>query len=125
MNREMAKVLGARLTKAAEEISREFGLSVKYRGGKFDGTHFAAKVEFHILTENGSLSKDQNDFRLTAKSYNLAPDDFGRMFKLTNGSRYQIAGVSCRSYKYPIIGTDSYGKRFKFRAEDVKAGLIA
>ncbi len=112
IDRATAKLLGAEIQQALEAVAEKHGLTVSVRGGKYDDTMYAPKVEFK--TE----SADEDQFNLYASWYGLE-GKYGEVFN-SHGRVFKIEAIAPRSPKRPIIceevGTD---KRFKFEAEAV------
>ncbi len=112
IDRTTAKLLGAEIQEALEAVAAKHGLIVSVRGGKYDDTMYAPKVEFK------TANADEEDFNRYANWYGLE-GQFGETFT-QNGRSFKITGIAPRSPKRPIICDElDSGKRFKFAAEAV------
>ena len=63
------------------------------------------------------MDGDRVEFALHAHLFGLTEDDFGKGFMSPRGDRFTLVGLKPRNRKYPVIGKDSSGRRFKFPAD--------
>ena len=112
-DRATVQVLREEITAAISEVCQRHGLEVQSEGGKFDpGTYrcsFAIRVPGEHV-EDG----DRAEFTLHAHLFGLTEDDFGRAFRSPRGDKFTLVGLKPRNRKYPVIGKDAAGRRFKF-----------
>jgi len=123
IDRNVARLLGEELEKAAQEIAKRYGLQVKGAGGSYMAGSFTAKTEFAVIGENGiAETKDVEAFRLLASSFGLAAEDLGRTF-VKDGKKHTICGLRPKADRFPILARREDGKTFKFPAATVKVML--
>ena len=112
-DRTTVQVLREEITAAISEVCQRHGLEVQPEGGKFDpGTYrcsFAIRVPGEHV-EDG----DRAEFALHAHLFGLVEDDFGKAFRSPRGDRFTLVGLKPRNRKFPVIGRDGAGRRFKF-----------
>jgi hypothetical protein len=115
-DRATVQTLGEEITAAITAVCERHGLEVRPDGGKFDpGTYrcsFAIRVPGEQV-EDG----DRAEFGLHAHLFGLVEDDFGKTFWSSRGERFTLVGLKLRNRKYPVIGKDATGRRFKFPAD--------
>ncbi|MHC4715122.1 MAG: hypothetical protein ACYTAN_17935 [Planctomycetota bacterium] len=128
MDREKAKAISDKIAVALAPMAQEEGLTLRVLGGKFGASYVNIKVE--VSEANGAAppgaptGKDAETFLKWAPEYGLSPDDLGRPFVSHTGTLYRIVGLRLKATKYPIIARHvENGRRYKFRASEVKAGL--
>lgn len=121
MNRQKVKQLRNEMDKVLAELGEKHGLGIKVGNISFDDRGFTAKVEA-IEADNpqDQESIDRARFERDVKAvYGLEKDDFHREFNY-NGTTFKIVGVKPRSTKYPVIGENANGTRYKFILRAVK-----
>ena len=75
-----------------------------------------AELAFSLrLVPGGSGERDpgRREFELLAPRFGLAAGDFRRLFR-SGGERYQLVALKPANRKYPVIGLDARGRRYKF-----------
>jgi hypothetical protein len=117
IDRSKAKQIGREVEQALQEVAERHGLTVDYRGGTYDPNTYKPRITLK------SANADESEFKMYASRYGLERSDFGREF-VSKGRLFRITGVSPRSPKRPILCEEvDTGRRFKFTAAGVKAGL--
>lgn len=115
-----AKQIGEATTAALQEVAERFGLTVQFKGGRYDPTvgTYKPKIEFHAA---GSARKS---FEEKAWQVGLKPDDFEKTFA-SRGEFFQIVGINTRAHRFPIIASKvgQPDRRFKFPEETVRTAL--
>jgi len=111
-DREGVRELTRRITTAIEAICGEAGMSVEMEAGHFDPT--TLRCTFTIRTEEVDVEAEERAaFARDCALFLLSADAYGKGFEW-NGERFTLCGLKPRSPKYPIIGRDATGRRFKF-----------
>jgi hypothetical protein len=106
-----------------EKLGEQLGLDVSLGNGRFNEEAFSMKLEFTAPDKDGNRqSRNEQEFKMYAKSFGLEPDDFGKTFVDRNHS-FVITGIKPRSYKFPILVTRDDGKKYKYPVDDVIRGL--
>ena len=101
-------------------------MGIKFHAGNcsFGANDFTFKLEGRLPGTDGVfVPKEHQDFKVGAWTLGLEPEDLGRKFEF-QGKVFTIDGLKPRSTKYPILGKNAKGKRYKFRPQDVKRGLL-
>ena len=126
IDRATAKAIAERAEQALQNVADELGLTLTYKGGKFDPTTgtFAPKFEFSV--ETAGESKFAQQVRLLSSNYPnewLTASDFGATFT-AQGKQFKIFAINLKAPKFPIQAkclTD--GKNYKFSELSVKIAL--
>jgi len=109
---------------ALQEVSKEYNVNIKLGRAKFSSETFDVKFSGSLASIDGkSKTREEIDFERYAFRYGLTPEDLGKEFDFV-GEKYKIIGARPRATKYPICATKGDGKTYRFRARDVKRGLI-
>jgi hypothetical protein len=121
IDRNAIRTINAEALPALEEIAKQFGLTLKQEGGRFDPTAgtFTMKVTFVCQTADGIPA----DWSRYAPTFGLAVEDFGKTFRDFSGKPFTVCGIKPRSSKYPVLAKNGAGKVYKFPATQVKAML--
>jgi hypothetical protein len=101
------------------------GLGIKFHAGNcsFNARDFTFKLNGRLPDGEGEFApKEHSDFKVGAWTLGLDPEDLGKEFRF-DGKIYFIDGLKPRATKYQILGKGANGKRYKFKARDVKEGL--
>jgi hypothetical protein len=109
MDKLAAKALGDATQKALEAVAREFGVTVKAGGGKYDpaaGT-FAPRVEFTLASQDGApVGKDAAAFRQYAEvgliEGGFTPEHLGATFT-HRGEVHKVVGYRPRKRQSLIV----------------------
>lgn len=109
----------AAMEAALKDVAARYGVTVRYRGGRFTDTMAALKAEFVV---EGAEPQGAADFRRLADVFGLKPEDLGRTFR-SGGQTFTVVGLAPRKSKYPILATNAAGKTYKFTADGVAAYL--
>lgn len=118
-----AKSLSAAVMRALIATAAEHGVSLNYRGGKFDDNSFTFKIE--AIVEGGSSQRESqeiDDFKFNAPYVGLKADDFGKTITL-DGKTFTIAGFRSRAGKKPISLKCADGKMYSAPVDLVKLAL--
>lgn len=110
----------ARLALAA--LAEKHGVTIEYRGGKYEATSFEFKMRAVVKPTDGSIpGPEAAAFRVNATFYGLRPEDLGKSVVL-GGIPMVITGLNTRSHKMPIILKAARGS-MKASAESVRRAL--
>jgi hypothetical protein len=124
-DRTSAKMLGAEIEAALQDVARKHGIAIRRGHGTFDNSNFALKVECSVIDQGTgeAITREKRDFTAYATLYGLEPSDLGRQFEF-RGHIYTITGLKTGASRFPILaerGAD--GKTFKFPVDTIKARL--
>ena len=123
MDRDKCRMIRDVLNEELQACAEKLGLVISIGNATYTDTNVTFKVECAEISEDGTvMNKEASDFKSGAYLYGLEPEDFGREFE-SNGKVFKIVGLKARSRKYPVIGEDVQGKRFKFPETVVKRGF--
>jgi len=101
------------IDEAVKAVGEKWGLSIKLTSTSFNDAGFRTKIDAGIVGEGGVNKADEKLWRDFATLNGLDPDAFGKTFTY-GGKTFTIVGVKTKSSKYPIIGLNGDGKRYKF-----------
>ena len=101
-----------RLDAALAGLCEEFGVSVTRGTTRFSTTSLEVGYTFAIGNDQVE-SGDRAEFAMHARVFDLSADDYGRTFSTPRG-RFTLVGLKPRNRKYPVIGLDARGRRYKF-----------
>ena len=124
ISRDSIKKIRPLIDAALEPLGE--GLGIKFHAGNcsFSDRDFTFKLNGRLPDTDGVFEpKEHQDFKIGAWARGLEPEDLGRKFE-SQGKVFTIDGLKPKATKYPILGKSSTGKRYKFNALDVKAGLL-
>lgn len=122
-DKPILRSLRPELEQALADVCAKHGFTAKIGSGSF--SDFECKFQLILELDGASEAKSttaQSDFALYSTMYGLEPTDFGKTFEV-NGSRYTITGINPNRPKFPVSGSRSDGKQFKFPAMTVKVAL--
>lgn len=124
-DKQSCRTLAIAVEEALQKVAKEFGVSIKRKGGSYSPTNYTVKIEASIIGKGGIvISREAEDFKSYCQMYNLKPTDLGKTFTSDDGVKYKIKGLSTRSRKYPIIVKNlNNGKTFKFPERMVQRSL--
>ena len=118
-DRMAIKELSTKLTAAIAAVCEEHGLSVEREGGRFDPESYRCGYVIRVPREQAE-DGDRVEFALHAHLFELTGGDYGRRFA-RNGKTYTLVGFKPRNRKYPVIGRDDAGTRYKFSSDVLEA----
>ena len=111
-DREGAHGLTKRITAAVEAVCGEAGVRVELEANRFDPT--TLRCTFAVRREGvDDEAEEREAFARECAFFLFSADAYGKDFEW-NGKRFILCGIKPRSPKYPIIGRDATGRRFKF-----------
>ena len=108
-----------------EEILAAIEAVTKKRGIRIEETKVRGdegSMDFAIRFSLGELDEKEpelRDFEKNAPTFGLKAEDFRRPFRRM-GKKYLLVALKPRNRKYPVIGLDVKGGRFKFTREVLK-----
>ena len=108
------KELSPRLTAALTEVCDEFGLSVELERGRFTPEKFHCKFAISVPKEHAE-DGDRAEFELHCHLFGLTAEHFGAELSIGSDT-FTLCGFKPRNRKYPVIGRDAEGNRYKFPA---------
>ena len=111
--KEVRKQIDVELAALGERL----GLTFHAGNASYTGNKITYKLE--ALIEG--FDPDKAEFEASCWAFELKPSDWGRLF-ISGGRSFKLVGIKLNRPKYPIIGEDTNGKRYKFR-DDVVAQL--
>lgn len=102
-----------------QKLSDQWGISVERTSGSFTAGDFNLGVRFRAASTDGR-SPEERDFAEVAPVFHLRPEDFHRIFRF-EGKSYRLVALKPQNRKYPVIGMDPKGRRYKFPLSVVAA----
>ncbi len=110
------KVVRGLINAVLTDALAEHGLSVNIGNISYSDNDFHCKLNVSCGSNEDAAKRE---FEKNAFSVGLKPDDYGRDFSF-NGKMFKLIGIKPRSTKYPLVGIDGAGKRYKFPEHAVK-----
>jgi hypothetical protein len=112
------------MEEALKPVGERYGLSIQFRGGRYQDTSYSPKVVCAIVDDGGTVQGPEvSDFKRYANLYGLKPDDLGREFRTDRGV-FVLTGLKSRARRFPLLGKEkATGKVYKFTADVVVAAL--
>ncbi len=107
------------IKEALTAVCVRHGLLLEAEAGRFTSGKFECSFAIRVPHEH-VVEGDRADFALHAHLFGLTAEDFGKTFKSSQGESFVLAGLKPRNRKYPIIGKDAAGQRYKFPSEVLK-----
>ena len=116
MNKNEARALMWDVETALKQVAERHGLTVVVGGGSFTDVSFKPKVEFR---EAGAGAAE---WRRLASWYSVDPAAYEKVITV-NGRRLKLVGINTRAPRFPFIGEDPTGSKFKLTVDAVTRGL--
>ena len=118
INRQSIKVVHEFAEEALKTVAQRLGLDLQAKGGSFDpaGGTYTPKFVFSLPgSEDMSFARDCEYVYtiVDGRPESLQPTDLGAWFEY-GLTKYKLVGLNPKAPKYPIIGENEHGKRFKF-----------
>lgn len=116
MTKEQVKQLRSEINDALKTVGDKHNLTVQIgRSITYDDAGFTARIEgVEVTNPDDKDAVERAKFeRDVSRVYGVEKDDFHRSFS-HNGTRFKLVGVNPKAKKYPIIGKNGNGTRYKF-----------
>ncbi|MDA7862622.1 SprT-like domain-containing protein [Akkermansiaceae bacterium] len=115
LDRNVVGEIQAEMMEAARKIGEKWGLQAEPVKGSFNERNFDLTLRLAPGIVDGRDPAEQ-DFAAYAGLFGLSEEDYGRYFT-SQGKRYQLVALKPRNRKYPVIGVNAKGQRYKFSRE--------
>ena len=102
-------------------VEEKYGISLSLGKITYTDIQFSTKINATVLAKG--KSKDQMVFEKYCDFYGLKPGDFGKTFSL-NAKTFKLLSINPKAKKYPIIGVDKQGAKYKFDLDAVKNNIL-
>jgi predicted SprT family Zn-dependent metalloprotease len=119
-DRHVVRQFQSEVMEAIRQVGAKWGIETRNAKGTFDEGNLDLALRF---SPGDAETEDpaQRDFAKHAGLFGLQPEDYRRTF-LSNGELFQLIALKPRNPKYPVIGENQNGTRYKF-PRDVLANL--
>ena len=118
MDRATAKMVGDKAEAALAKALKPFGLEVTRGNSRFgDGS---VSMKFEAALPKARAASKKQDSTILGFSKNILGEQF-----MNRGTVFTVADIHLRKPKYPIIGVNARGTRYKFGAAQVARNLLA
>jgi hypothetical protein len=97
---------------AVRKIATKWGIQTGKSKGRFDEENFDLKFSF-TPGEVDERELQEKEFEKYAGLFDLSRSDYRRSF-LSDGDIYFLVALKPRNRKYPVIGENQNGTRYKF-----------
>lgn len=116
IDRPTVRMLRHELESTLKEFGSKYGLTIDVGSIRFSDEDFTTKVKVSCGSSGDAAKRE---FERYAWKFGLKKDDYGRDFT-HGGTRFTVVGIKPRSRRYPIIGVNGNGTRYKFPASVLK-----
>lgn len=116
INRTVLRELRSELDEALQAALSKRGLSGEVGNIRFTSTTFSAKLE--VAIGGDAEEAERTLFNQQCRRYGFQSEDYGKYFNI-GGKEYKLIGFKSRAKKYPIIGVNQSGSRYKFASVQV------
>lgn len=125
MNKQKVKTLRALINTALKTIEADQGVVIEIGHASYtsDSVKFQFDVIDNVSDDGTSMGFLELSFKRDCHVFGFKAEDFGKQFT-SNGATFTICGLKPGNRKYPVIGINKSGAKFKFRAEAVQSKLI-
>lgn len=106
------KELSGRVTEAIKAVCQELGLTVEANAGRYNSENYRCSYTFRVPRDQAK-DGDRAEFELYCHVFDLSPEHFGAKI-VSGGKTFELCGFKPQNRKYPVIGRDAQGKRYKF-----------
>ncbi len=97
---------------AIGEVAKRRGISTEAMKGKFTDEEFDLTLRFSLGPVDYRAAEERN-FETHAPMFGLTAEDYRRPFRV-GLDKYILVEIKPRNRKYPLIGVNGKGKRYKF-----------
>lgn len=111
-DRNIVREFQAEVMKAVREVGAKWGIQTEQGKGKFNQESFDLAIQF-IPGEADQREPAEREFAKQAELFGLDARDYRRVF-LSDGEPFHLVALRPRNPKYPIIGENENGTRYKF-----------
>jgi hypothetical protein len=119
-DRTNLKAFRADINAALEAVFAKHGVTGNIGNISYDADEFRTKLTVNtVKTAAEEAEAERSEFELYAFRFGLTGKEFGKTFT-HGGKSYEITGIKPRCRKYPILGTNTRGKTFKFPVDAAK-----
>lgn len=117
-SRESVLAIREEILAVIQSAAEARGITFSANKTAYTNFDFTLNLEFKIKPPEG-FDPDKEEFGLFASAFNLQPEDYLRIFRI-QGIKYRLTGFKPQNRKYPVLGKDVTGKRFKFSSNVLK-----
>ncbi len=110
--RSTARAILADVEAALKEVATKHGVTLSVGRTSLGIGDMTTKLTF---TDGANVDLGKKEWEIHCGRFGLTPEDFGRRFK-HRGTEFTVCGIKPKSFKYPIIGVNANGTRYKFPA---------
>lgn len=103
----------ARLLSEIESLSKEHGIEITGSKGRFNEHECDLTLRFTLSSAPNREQRQQHDFERLANQFGLTSSHYFFPFNV-NGQQFRLSGFKPNNRKYPIIGVDERGQKYKF-----------
>ena len=101
-------------------LAEELGLTLTAGKSQYSSSGATIGIRAEIESDDG-LSPEERLFEQTAPLFGLTFEDYRRTFFSSNGETFQLIALKPRNRKYPLIGENKNGTRYKFPLEALES----
>jgi len=112
LDRNVVREIQAEVMEAMREIGSKWGLQAEHVSGKFGDWNYDLALRFTPGKIDGR-NPEEREFGEYAGLFGLTEEDYRRPF-VSHGKSYRLVAFKPRNPKYPVIGINGEGKRYKF-----------
>ena len=120
-DRNLVRGFQEEVLEAVRQVGARWGIQTEEGRGRFDQESFELSLKF-TPGQADERAPEERNFERHAGLFGLVANDLRRVF-LSNGERFQLVALKPRNRKYPVIGENENGTRYKF-PRDVLEKLV-
>lgn len=96
---------------ALKSVEAKWGIKFNVGGGTYSDDTFTTKLKIALA----GVDVAKKEWDRYCYRFGLKPEDYGSMFE-SRGTTFKVVGLKPKSRRYPIIGENDNGMRYKFPA---------
>ncbi len=107
------------LVAVVKEYAKANGLQLSGARSKYSSHQCDLTLSLTVPETEATKDHEKYEFEALAPLFDLTGNDYLKPFSL-NGRRFTLVGLKPNNRKYPIIGADETGRRFKFTLDVIE-----
>ena len=101
------------LVEQIRELAAESGLDIVTSKGRFSSTDCEITIKFSLPKNGDDSDQERREFESQAGVFGLTAGHYKQTF-IVNNKHFKLIGIKLSNRKYPIIGIDESGTKYKF-----------
>ena len=110
--------LQQQITAMVKDFAESRGMQIDNAKSRYNARQCDLTLSFTVLENETSKVCEREAFEALAPLFDLQGSDYQKVFTM-NGRRFTLVALKPNNRKYPIIGADETGRRYKFTVDIV------